>query len=1077
MKQIKQIFIFILILIVFSSFISADNYLAITDSTATKEYTPTSNFNVYNPTYVQSHSGQAYYSYFEINYGSGMDISESLFTLYSTAITSNIAVSFDWYYCNDVFDETTLTWNNQNTEVTNCAGTPFYSSSSTTYSTGYNTINITNITNNDVDGIFTIKILPNPNNFGGVLLTYNADEEAVVKYRPHVNYTNATIGDALTVDLDYPINGTHYNLENPLPSKVFNGSIVTSTNNDANCTINNNGTTQYWNDNFENVKIQEFSNNTGLIETNYSITVNCSDGLTSKNISFWFIVDSTNVTALINIANNSIQANDFNLEVVYFDLYLYKTNTTIIRMSDNTTIYNSTSGVLPYATKYFNVTYPITVLNSSYVVGEYIKVIMNGVDTHTASKFKERPTKTKITVFDKNVKEYNLKYGKVKLEYPLDLEIEEDYSLDRMHFKIKDTKFKEKKDKKDKKDKTIPEELYQYIEADKIDYYEDSPYPCHMIINDKYWYDCVGMKEPKVTKERNNRYKINFDMGGQEEIITKSLGGLNEVYKEVIFKINKNFTGDIVEGDFFDPPNKVFNYTARYNFTTSSFLVSDDCITITGSNVSSYDGAYCYSVSQLDLEDVVLFEGSTPVDVYINITNSTGDIITVNFDWFDESNNNLRSGFNFCDSNSYCTLDELTGLDTEGIDSVYCQASLKGSWFNFSKDSAVLETSKIALCNASINYSIVNFTYFDESTNTPINATASFDLSFYEGTSTFSIQSNNSGEYTAFCTDVNPTTAVFNLKLYDTIILSSPSYITRVFNIPFSQGLDVSNDPSYNYSYYLIKVANSTTITYNWQNTEYASLNGIMQIYRCNDDGSKTLIESTNVANGKATANLQLFTTAYSYSFTSDGVTYTEPSYYDCHVESTELQRYTVDITQIDVLPVVGLYLMDCHIYNVSSSIVTMEWDGNDEDATNIEACIIGYREDIYGRVQVYESCVNQTSGSLTRNVALTGFNYYVQGTLEQNGVLGFCQETVVFNQRSDTSETFGINGIFLAVILILALSLLAAGDDDLVIIFSIVAILIIWIIGIVSFNWVTISSIIAIGIILAIIYRYTIKK
>jgi len=250
-----------------------------------------------------------------------------------------------------------------------------------------------------------------------------------------------------------------------------------------------------------------------------------------------------------------------------------------------------------------------------------------------------------------------------------------------------------------------------------------------------------------------------------------------------------------------------------------------------------------------------------------------------------------------------------------------------------------------------------------------------------------------------------------------------------------------------------------------------------MQIYRCNDDGSKTLIESTNVANGKATANLQLFTTAYSYSFTSDGVTYTEPSYYDCHVESTELQRYTVDITQIDVLPVVGLYLMDCHIYNVSSSIVTMEWDGNDEDATNIEACIIGYREDIYGRVQVYESCVNQTSGSLTRNVALTGFNYYVQGTLEQNGVLGFCQETVVFNQRSDTSETFGINGIFLAVILILALSLLAAGDDDLVIIFSIVAILIIWIIGIVSFNWVTISSIIAIGIILAIIYRYTIKK
>lgn len=875
---------------------------------------------------------------------------------------------------------------------------------------------------------------------------------------------------SLTTTLVYPTNETHYNLINPLdPTKVFNGSLVTTTNNNANCTVWSELFGFYfpsntWNNDTTSNTTQVYTNYTTISEKNFSVRINCTDGINETTTDFWFIVDNTDVTTSINFVNDSTQANEFNLSVAYFDNYLYRTNTTILRMSDNFTIYNNDSGVLGYETQWWNVTYLIELLNSTYIVGDYIKVILNATDTHTAKEFKEKPTSTKLTIFDKNIKEYNLKYGKFRLEYPKNMEIEEDYGFDRMHFKLKSEKLKNKN-------------TYQYIEADKIVYYENSKYPCHMIINDKYWYDCIGMKDPKVTKEKNNRYKIDFFMDS-EEVITKSLGGLNEINEEYIFKINKNYTGNIAKGDFFNPSDTTFNYTSLYNFTVSSLLVDEDCITITGSNVSSYDKQYCYGFNEIELEDVVIFAGATDIDCYVNISNSTGNIIQTNFDWIDRDNNILKNGFNLCDSNSYCTLDTLSGSLISSNDSITCQGIINNSWFNFSENSNTINTSSIGLCDneTTLIYPIANFTYFDELTNDVINVSASYDLTFYEGSSTFNIQNNGTGEYTSFCTDVNPSTAVFNLKLYDTIILSSPNYITRVFNIPFSQGLDVSNNPYYNYSYYLIQVANSTTITYTWENTEYAAISGIMQIYRCEDDGTRTLIESTNVANGKATANLQLFSTAYSYSFTKDDVTYTEPEYYDCHVESTELQGYTVNIAQIDVLPVVGLYLMDCHIYNVSSSIVKMEWDGNDEDATNIEACIVGYREDIYGRSKVYESCVNESSGSLTRNIALSGFNYYVQGTLEQNGVKGFCQETVEFNQRSSTSETLGINGIFLAAILIIAFALLGAGDNILIIIFSIIAILIVSIIGIVSFGWITIISIILIGIILALVYRYTLK-
>ena len=348
---------------------------------------------------------------------------------------------------------------------------------------------------------------------------YNSGSPNATQQYPF-EFINVT---TLEITLDYPKNGTHYNLINPAePSKVFNGSIVTSTNKDATCTNEVLPKTppfkakQFFNNVTVNSTTQVYTNFTTLVEQNYSMEIECTDGYNTTSINFWFIIDQTNVTANINVINNSIQANEFNLKVDYFDLYLYRTNTTVIRTSDNFTLYNNDSGILGYETEYYNVTYPINLLNTTYNVGEIIKVIVNGADTHTASKFKERPEKTKVTIFDKNIKEYKLDHGKFRLEYPKDYEINEDYSFDRMHFKIK------KNTERDisKKKAFIAETSYQYVEADKIVYYPESEYPCHMIVNDKYWYDCVGMTNQIVKKEYNNRYRIDY-IKDKEEIITK----------------------------------------------------------------------------------------------------------------------------------------------------------------------------------------------------------------------------------------------------------------------------------------------------------------------------------------------------------------------------------------------------------------------------------------------------------------------------------------------------------------------------------------------------------------------------
>jgi len=93
----------------------------------------------------------------------------------------------NFYYCNDGFNELNITWNNQYTEVINCNSSYFYQfSTAYSFSDGekFPELDITTLFNNDNDGLFTIKILPNTDTSTAMWLFPYSDETATTSYKP-----------------------------------------------------------------------------------------------------------------------------------------------------------------------------------------------------------------------------------------------------------------------------------------------------------------------------------------------------------------------------------------------------------------------------------------------------------------------------------------------------------------------------------------------------------------------------------------------------------------------------------------------------------------------------------------------------------------------------------------------------------------------------------------------------------------------------------------------------------------------------------------------------------------------------
>jgi hypothetical protein len=173
-------------------------------------------------------------------------------------------------------------------------------------------------------------------------------------------------------------------------------------------------------------------------------------------------------------------------------------------------------------------------------------------------------------------------------------------------------------------------------------------------------------------------------------------------------------------------------------------------------------------------------------------------------------------------------------------------------------------------------------------------------------------------------------------------------------------------------------------------------------------------------------------------------------------------------------LPVIGLFSVDCNLEKIAPTIVKMSWTSNIYDSSDITACIVGYRQDIYNKTEVYRSCTNASSGSLTRDVSVSTSTYYISGEIEQNGNHGVCRNDVVFFAQSDTSSLLGVTGLFAIALLIISLAFLYAGEGELTIVGALVGVFIAWLLGMLSMPWIIVSGIVIFGVGIIIIGRYT---
>jgi len=181
---------------------------------------------------------------------------------------------------------------------------------------------------------------------------------------------------------------------------------------------------------------------------------------------------------------------------------------------------------------------------------------------------------------------------------------------------------------------------------------------------------------------------------------------------------------------------------------------------------------------------------------------------------------------------------------------------------NFSQE---LLDLKVKVCNTTIIYPVLNMAYYDEITGLAINISNAIDFAIYDGTHYYNLTTNFEGDSNnSLCTNLNPTDLSYNWNIWGNLILEADSYTSRVFEIDSGVPTLISNDPATNLNLYLIKVANSSSVTYEWLTTEFQYIDGIMRIYKC-DNATRTIVESTPVVSGLANANIELVTQAYSY--------------------------------------------------------------------------------------------------------------------------------------------------------------------------------------------------------------------
>lgn len=314
--------------------------------------------------------------------------------------------------------------------------------------------------------------------------------------------------------LVYPVDTKHYN---QMPGGDYNGSIILYKNEPISCYLNDTRFSLVGSNASQTIV---FQNNTAIIDQEYKLDATCNGSIIDI-LSFSFVIDTVDPVITINAPTaNSYHRTNIPIDVVNFDMWLYRVNTTL-KNQTKFTCYNDDSGVLPGGTTWYN-------LSGSMNIGACPDGIytlnISTADTHTIKDFKESIKETKNIEGDKIRYKLDLEHGDFFIIYDNDMNIKAIKEKDRFIF---EHTFDKKKNSK-----------VMVIEADRLDYLSDSPYPGHFIINGKYWFDTEGLPNVRIYRTKINQYEITFD-ATELKITTKSLGGLNEVSTALNLTIDK----------------------------------------------------------------------------------------------------------------------------------------------------------------------------------------------------------------------------------------------------------------------------------------------------------------------------------------------------------------------------------------------------------------------------------------------------------------------------------------------------------------------------------------------------------
>ena len=825
-----------------------------------------------------------------------------------------------------------------------------------------------------------------------------------------------------------PYNADTLQLSDPLPinNSAFNTfpidiNVTVNSTNIFNCSLILNSVVNETTNHLNGTDIFVNYTFSTMIDGEYNYTINCTDG-TANSITDQntFFVDFQPPTITTNFLNNGMyNVGNVTGQFNFSDNdQIHSVNITV----NGITIFNTTHLHLPFYS--YNFTYDV----ENVSIGESI-VGVRIADGHTADVLGGNYYFSNGLFNDYSEYEF-YDGGKIKTKSVM-ASVFDDWKSEKKYDRYVQ-KFKPKNKGSSQ----------TFIETSgmPIYIYNSSKYNGNWIVTGNHWKDYVLVGEPEstviITQIDDFNVKVTIDgiINNQEELIFHSIGDLNIVQNNYSFyriNLSDTFNGIILDSTIFD-----INLSVDYGLLNASLLgiVPSALLEFNGTNYSS----------TLLTSDA---NSSEFRNVFSSAFNAGLSNVNYSHTWFFNFNN-LTSGY----------------LNT----SPSIQQKL---------------TPAAGVCNATNIYPIINISYFDEISNDPLNITNAFNLNFDAGVTSSNSLGSFVGNHTdTFCGNINSSLTNFNWDLTGTFTLSNTGYITRILEFDAGNVITVSNNPPANESFFIIKTNESSTIIFNWQSYGFQPLDGTIRVFKCNNDGTRSLTESiavTGGTTGSSSPSLQLLTQAYAYDIIIDGVTYEDTlGYSKCHIETASTVTYFVNIDENDVSQSLGLFSSDCSLTKVSNTSVLMSWGTNPENDDYVSGCVTVYRNTIGGAVNIFDNCSSEIDGySRTIIVPVDSANTYtVTGHLEQGDFTAVCNDVVAFTVDDIPGGLFGLSGIFATLLLILSLALMYSSDGEIALIASVVGVIVSWIVGITNLPWIYNSALITFLLIIVFVGRYSRK-